>query len=164
MTASSEHAGPFPGDRDESLRTRLERRLFNFFPAYRLGGGRVTYIQRDWREIHVAVPRSIWTRNYVGTIFGGSMYAAVDPIYMLMLLRTLGDDFTVWDKAAEIRFREPGRSTLHARFELPEAETDRLRDLDPGESTDPVYEVELVDEDGVVHAEVEKTLYVRRDE
>jgi hypothetical protein len=84
---------------------------------------------------------------------------------MLMCIRTLGDDFTVWDKSAEIRFREPGESTLHARFELPEAETDAIREaLAPGESTDRVYEVELVDEDGVVHAEVEKTLYVRRDE
>ncbi|WP_276259702.1 DUF4442 domain-containing protein [Haloglomus litoreum] len=165
MAATSEHDGPFPGERDESLRTRLERRLFNCFPAYRLGGGRVTYIRRDWREVHVAVPRSLWTRNYVGTIFGGSMYAAVDPIYMLMCIRTLGDDFTVWDKSAEIHFRKPGESTLHAKFELPEAETDAIREqLAPGESTDRVYDVELVDEEGVVHAEVEKTLYVRRDE
>jgi acyl-coenzyme A thioesterase PaaI-like protein len=155
---------PFDVERDESLRTRLERRLFNWFPAYRLAGGRVTYIRRDWREVHVAVPRSLWTRNYVGTTFGGSMYAAVDPIYMLMLIRTLDDDYTVWDRAATIRFEKPGESRLHARFTLPASETDELRaTLAPGESTDRVYDVDLVDADGVVHAEVEKTLYVRHD-
>jgi hypothetical protein len=37
---------------------------------------------------------SSWrTRNYVGTIFGGSMYSAVDPIYMVMLTRRLGKDY-----------------------------------------------------------------------
>jgi len=34
--------------------------------------------------------------NYVGTIFGGSMYAAVDPVYMLMLIMNLGKDYIVW--------------------------------------------------------------------
>jgi len=52
----------------------------------------------------------IWrTRNYVGTIFGGSLYGAVDPIYMIMLIKALGPDYIVWDKAATIRFLRPGR-------------------------------------------------------
>src|SRR5512145_941822 len=103
----------------ESLRTRVQRFGFNLFPAYRGTGGRVTYIAHDWREVRVEIPLSRRTRNYVGTIFGGSMYGAVDPIYMLMLIRCLGADYVVWDKAATIRFLRPGRSTLRANFELP---------------------------------------------
>ena len=147
----------------ESLRTRLLRHAFNLFPAYRFSGGKITYIRHDQREIHVKLPLSWRTRNYVGTIFGGSLYAAVDPIYMVMLIRVLGDDFTVWDKSARIQFEKPGRSTLFARFELTEEELADVRALNPGEHTNRKYEVGLTDESGTTHATVEKTVYVRRD-
>src|SRR5271155_5915288 len=98
----------------ESLRSALTRRLMNLVPAYFGTGGRLTYIADDWREVRVEIPLTVRTRNYVGTIFGGSMYGAVDPIYMLMLIRRLGPDYLVWDKAATIEFKKPGRETLHA--------------------------------------------------
>jgi acyl-coenzyme A thioesterase PaaI-like protein len=147
----------------ESIRTRLQRWGFNLFPAYRGTGGRITYIARDWREIRLRLPLSLRTRNYVGTIFGGSMYGAVDPIYMVMLIRALGPGYIVWDKAASIRFRRPGRTTLHARFVLDDAELDAIRDaLRTEAAVDRVYTVDLVDADGLVHATVEKTIHVRR--
>lgn len=59
----------------ESLRTRIERFGFNFFPAYRRTGARITYIRADWREVRIRLPLNWRTRNYVGTIFGGSMFA-----------------------------------------------------------------------------------------
>jgi hypothetical protein len=101
----------------------------------------------------------------VGTIFGGSMYGAVDPIYMIMLIRALGPGYVVWDKAASIRFRRPGRTTLHARFLIDDAELDAIRAaLTESATTDRVYHVDLVDAEGVVHASVEKTIHVRRQE
>ncbi|SRR5713226_5240365 len=147
----------------ESIRTRSWRWLFNFFPAYRGTGARVTYIAADWHEVRVEVPLSWRTRNYVGTIFGGSLYGAVDPIYMVMLIRLLGHDYVAWDKAASIRFRRPGRSTLSATFRVSEEELNAIRSaLEEVDSIDRVYSVELVDREGVVHARVEKTIYVAR--
>ena len=149
----------------ESFRSRLERWGFNFFPAYRRTGGRITYIAADYREMRVKLPLNWTTRNYVGTIFGGSMYAAVDPIYMLMLIRLLGSDYVVWDKAAGIRFKRPGRSTLYARFTIDETELEAIRAaLVTAPSVDRVYQVELTDESGVLHATVEKTIYIARKE
>jgi hypothetical protein len=52
---------------------------FNFFPAFRGTGARITYIAGDYREMRVELPLNWRTRNYVGTIFGGSLYGAVDP-------------------------------------------------------------------------------------
>lgn len=92
----------------ESLRTKISRWGFNFFPAYRGTGARITYIASDWREVRIKLPLNWRTRNYVGTIYGGSMYGAADPIYMLMLIKVLGSDYVVWDKAASIRFKKPG--------------------------------------------------------
>lgn len=147
----------------ESLRTRLTRLAFNLYPTIWGTGGRVTYIAADWREMRVEIPLRLRTRNYVGTIFGGSMYAAVDPWYMIMLIRTLGPGYVVWDKAASIRFLKPGRSTLTARFALDQGELEAIRSALASErSVDRVYAVDLVDRQGVVCARVEKTLYVRK--
>ena len=148
-----------------ALRTWLLRQAFNLWPCYRGTGARVTSIAPDWSRIRVTLPASLWTRNYVGTIFGGSMYAAVDPFFMLMLLHRLGPAFTVWDKAATIRFRKPGRTRLFATFLLPPGEEAAIQAALAGQrSVDRVYTVDLVDRDGVVHASVEKVIYVRRRE
>lgn len=147
----------------ESLKTRLRRWSFNFFPAYRGTGARITYIAADWREVRVKLPLNWRTRNYVGTIYGGSMYAALDPIYMIMLIQLLGPGYVVWDKAAAIRFRRPGRSTLYARFVVDQLETAAVKALlEQVSPLDRIYHVDLVDAGGVVHASVDKTLYIKR--
>ncbi len=147
----------------ESLRSRALRWYFNFFPAYRGTGARITYVAADFREVRVRLRLSRRTRNYVGSIFGGSMYGAVDPIYMVMLIKNLGPEYQVWDKAATIRFRKPGRSTLYARFILDERELDDIRAALASEpATERVYDVDLTDQIGVVHASVRKTIHIRR--
>lgn len=149
----------------ESLQSRLRRWGFNFFPAYRGSGARITYIAADWREVRIKLPLNWRTRNYVGTIYGGSMYSAVDPIYMIMLIQLLGPDYVVWDKAASIRFRKPGKSTLFARFIVDQAETDAIQKaLQQQPTLDRIYAVDLVDASGAVYASVEKTLYLKHKE
>lgn len=149
----------------ESWRSRLMRWGFNLFPAYCATGARITYVAGDFREVRVRLPLSWQTRNYVGTIFGGSMYAAVDPVYMIMLIKNLGRDYVVWDKAACISFKKPGRTTLYARFVIDGSELDAIRkELEHARSVDRTYSVDLADEQGVVHASVEKVIYVRRRE
>lgn len=135
----------------------------NFWPCYRGSGGRITYIAGDWKEVRVRLRLSLRTRNYVGSIFGGSLYACVDPIYMLMLIKCLGPGYVVWDKAASIRFRRPGRGTLTAAFRLGDAELDEIRRLLESEpKLDRSYRVELVDANGTVHAEIDKVIHISK--
>ena len=145
----------------ESFASKFDRIKFNFFPAYRGTGARVVYIADDYRRIRVKIPLSWRTRNYVGTIYGGSLYAGIDPIYMLMLIKILGRGYVVWDKAAKIRFKRPGKETLFADFLITPGEIDEIRKLlETEKSVDRVYNVELVDKNGKVHALIEKTLYI----
>lgn len=147
----------------ESLTSRMYRWGFNLFPAYRGTGGRVLYIASDWREVKIKLPLNWRTRNYVGTIFGGSIYGAIDPFYMLMLMHILGPGYTVWDKAAAIRFKRPGKTTLFADFDLSSDEIDEIKRLaDKSKSIDRIYRVELKDGNGVVHARIEKTVYIAK--
>jgi acyl-coenzyme A thioesterase PaaI-like protein len=146
----------------ESFTTFLYRLGFNLWPCYRGTGGRVSFIAADWSEVRIRLPLSWRTRNYVGTIYGGSIYGAIEPFYMIMLIHRLGPEFEVWDKAATIRFRKPGRSTLTARLALPDGEEAAIREaLRGARSVDRTYRIELVDAAGVVHAEVDKVVYVR---
>lgn len=93
------------------------------------------------------------------------MYASVDPIYMIMLIRRLGPEFVVWDKAATIQFKKPGRETLHARFVIGDEELAAIRKaLESNRSVDRNYLVELADGSGTVCATIEKVIYIRRRE
>ena len=146
----------------ESLRSRLTRWGFNWFPAYRATGARITFIAGDWGEVRIRLPLGWRTRNYVGALFGGSMYGAIDPIYMIMLIKLLGSAYEVWDKTATIRFLRPGRSTLYATFKVDAATLEEIRDAVVREGrTQHRFTIDLADAAGEVHASCEKVLSVR---
>jgi len=147
----------------ESWASRLSRWRLNWFPAYRGTGARAVFVRHDFMEVRIKLPLNWRTRNYVGTIFGGSLYGAVDPVYMIMLMKVLGRDYVVWDKAASIRFRRPGRATLFAHFLLTSEIVDGIRtELETAEKLDRYFTVELKDASGEVHAIIEKTINVRK--
>jgi hypothetical protein len=148
-----------------AISSKLRCWSFYAFGCYRGTGGRLKYIAEDWSEVRLELPLSWRTRNYVGTIFGGSIYSAVDPIYMLMLIRRLGPDFVVWDKSATIQFKKPGRKTLHAHFVIGDDELTTISSaLASQPSVNRSYIVDLVDGSGTVCATVEKIIYIRRRE
>jgi acyl-coenzyme A thioesterase PaaI-like protein len=138
------------------------RRAVNFWPPFLGAGIRVKHISPDMKFIEVQMKLRWWNANYVGTHFGGSLFAMTDAFYMLMVMANLGRDYIVWDKAVSIRYRKPGRGTVRAEFRLTDAQLDDIREkvrILP--KYEPTFKVEVKDEQGVVIAEVEKLLHVR---
>lgn len=134
---------------------------FNLSPMYRRSTGRVRRVSNDLREVEVEIPLSWRNVNYVGSMFGGSMLSATDPILMIQLVHVLGDGYIVWDKAVEMRFRRPARSAVTVRFTFSDAEIEAIRAAaDEHGETDWEKPVELVDASGAVVARATKTLYV----
>jgi acyl-coenzyme A thioesterase PaaI-like protein len=151
----------FPTEKTETLKARLRRFLFNLYPAIRGTGGRFAFISDDWHEVHTRLPLNLRTRNYVGTIFGGSMMAMADPVYMVMLINLLGPDYVVWDKAASIRFVRPARKTLRARFVVQPEQLEAIRaEVAARQEMELVLPVYWEDQTGTLHARLEKTLYI----
>ena len=139
------------------------RRTINWYPPFLGAGIKVRRISPDWHEVDVEMKLHWWNRNYVGTHFGGSLYVMADPWYMVMLINLLGRDYIVWDKAATIRFRRPGKGTVRAEFRLTDAQLDDIREkLKTQPKYEPTFTVQVKDAAGEVVAEVEKLLYVRR--
>ncbi len=140
---------------------KLMLRWINVWPPLLGAGIRVSW--RSNRAVDVEMKLRSWNRNYVGTHYGGSLYSMTDPFYMLMLMENLGRDYIVWDKAASIRFRKPGKGKVKAEFRLNDAQLDDIRDkLTSLEKYEPTFLVEVKDESGEVVAEVQKVLHVRR--
>src|SRR5271166_5436512 len=141
------------------------RRWVNLWPPLLGMGIRVKHIAPDMKAVDVEMKLRFWNANYVGTQFGGSLFAMTDPFYMLMVMANLGRDYIVWDKAATIRYRKPGKGTVRAEFRLSDAQIDDIREkLNTLPKYQPVFSVEVKDEAGVVIAEVEKVLHVRKKE
>jgi hypothetical protein len=115
------------------------------------------------KSLDVEMKLRFWNANYVGTHFGGSLFAMTDAFYMLMLMHHLGRDYIVWDKAATIRYKKPGRGRVRAEFRLTDAQIGDVRQkLKTLPQYEPVFVVEVKDESGRVIAEVEKLLHVRK--
>ena len=138
------------------------RRWINLWPPFLGAGIRVKRISPDMKAVDVEMKLRWWNANYVGTHFGGSLFSITDAFYMLMLMANLGRDYIVWDKAASIRYKKPGKGTVTANFRLNDAQLDDIRErLRTLPKYEPTFKVEVKDERGVVIAEVEKLLHVR---
>lgn len=145
-----------------SLMPRFMRWWLNLYGPYLGAGVHVERISPDYREADVVMRMRPWNRNAVGTHFGGSLYSMVDPFYMLLLMRTLGPDYIVWDQAAHIDFVSPGQGTVRAHFRLDQDLIGRIRaEAADGRAVRPELTVEVLGEDGKVVARVRKVIYVR---
>ncbi|ATP29659.1 tetrameric acyl-CoA thioesterase [Chromobacterium violaceum] len=141
----------------------LIKLLFNLWPPFLGAGIRVHKLSHDFRQAEVRLKLGLGNRNYVGTHFGGSLYAMTDPFYMLMLLRQLGGDYYVWDKAGRIDYVKPGRGVVRALFHLSDEQLADIRERTAGGDKHlPEMTVEIRDADDELVATVHKTLYVRR--
>lgn len=145
------------------MKAKYIRFLMNLWPPLLFAGIRITRLDEDWRAADVELRMGRLNRNWVGTHFGGSLFAMTDPFYMLMLLHVLGPDHIVWDKAATIDFVHPGRGRVTARFRLDDARIDEIRAATAdGAKCLPTFLCEIRDEADEIVAVVERTLYVRR--
>jgi hypothetical protein len=135
---------------------------FNLSPMYRRSTARIISISKDLFRVTIKLPISYKNKNYVSSIFGGSMFSAVDPIPMVQLINILGDDFVVWDKSAQIFFKRPARESLYADFEYTQKEIDAIKyDVIQNKEIEVVKRTKLTNKNrDKIFCEVHKTIYI----
>ncbi len=140
---------------------RLFKVFFNLSPMYRRSTGKITSVTPNLDRIEIKIPISYKNKNYVGTIFGGSLFSATDPIYMVQLIQLLGPAYVVWDKSSVVRFKRPASTNAYSVFEFTEQELDELKSqIEKKKEVDLVKTVQLTSKDGQLFCEIEKTIYV----
>lgn len=146
----------------KGITPRKLRLWINCWLPFLFGGVRLLAISDDWRYARVQLKLRWYNRNYVGTQFGGLLFAMTDPFWMIMVMECLGRDYLVWDKAGKIEFISPGRSDVYAEFRVQESVLDELRSACAGgEKVLRWFAVDVCAADGTIVARVEKQLYVR---
>lgn len=141
------------------------RRALNLWPPFLFSGISVREISKDFRYTKVRLKKKVLTSNYVGTLFGGSLFAMTDPFFMLMILRNLGESYIVWDKRSEIEYVSPGKSTVFAEFHLREEDLEEIKgEVASSGKYLKWFEVDIKSKDGTVVAKVKKQIYVRAKE
>jgi len=134
---------------------------FNLSPMYRRTTARVVEISDDLKEVTIKVPLSYKNKNYVGAIFGGSMFAATDPIYMIQLMQILGEDYVVWDKSATINYKRPAKQNIYCDFKFTDQEIETIKKRVQNEHEITIEKVTfLKNTENTVFAEVIKILYI----
>ena len=141
---------------------RRLRLLMNLWPPFLCTGIRVLRLDEDFRHARVRLSARWYNRNYVGTHFGGSLFAMTDPFLMLMTLHVLGRDYLVWDSAAEISFLKAVREDVFAEFHLDDTALDEMRAASAdGQRHLRWFDVDVTTATGDLVARVRKQIYVR---
>ena len=141
---------------------QLLRFGFNLSPMYRRSTARMIEVSKDLLFIKIKLPFSYKNKNYAGSIFGGSMFSAVDPIPMVQLINLLGNNYIVWDKSAEIHFKRPAKEHLFANFTFTPKELEEIKDRVKKENEFEFQKTTSLTnrEETKVFCEVVKTIYV----
>jgi hypothetical protein len=131
------------------------------------------FFQRIWvkrfhpgfRGVDVKINKSLFNKNYNGSIFGGTIYAATDPFYALLfdqLLQREGFKIRVWLKSASIQYIKPGRSAIFFTITITdEMLNDAIEALNTHGKFVKAYPMEIKNKDGEVCATVMNEVYVR---
>lgn len=135
--------------------------MFNISPMYRRSCGRITFVSDDLHIVKVKIPLTYKNKNYVGSMFGGSLFAATDPIFMIQLMQILGKEYVVWDKATEIKFKRPVYSTVFVTFEFSSDEiAEIVGRISTEQEIDLIKKLYITNADSTTFTEVDKNIYI----
>ena len=141
----------------------LIRNAINLWPPFRGAGIRIDALSADYMHCTVSLKFRWWNKNANRSQYGGSMFSMTDPIYPLMLMGILGNDYVVWDKAASIDYVAPGTKQLFAEFVLSQQQVDDIIAATAGgEKVLPEFKVIIRDSGGRCVAKIRRTLYLRK--
>jgi len=134
---------------------------FNWLPMYRRSTGKIIFVSEDLHLIKIKIPLSYKNVNYVGTIFGGSLFSATDPIYMVQLIQILGNEYVIWDKKSEIVFKRPASEIVYATFKFTKGDIEKIKtDVLKRDEIDLIKIVKLKTKNDILIAQINKTIYI----
>jgi hypothetical protein len=147
------------------LKNGFARFLINLYPPMLFNGVRVLYISKDFTSLKLRIRRTLFTRNHSGSIFGGSLFSAVDPFYALMFWQIFQQEeinCSTWLKSAEIKYLKPANKKLYASLFISEEEKKQaLLTIKSQGRFDAHYTIYLVDKEGFKYVEIKQLITLK---
>ncbi|WP_255563164.1 DUF4442 domain-containing protein [Mucilaginibacter sp. 21P] len=120
---------------------------------------------KDFRGVEVKVFKSILNKNYNGTIFGGTIFAAADPFLPVLFDRVLQSSerkLRIWSKSSQINFLKPANTTLHFSVTLTdEYINDAIQQLQLCGKYEKSFIVEILNSKNEICASLSNEVYIR---
>ena len=140
--------------------------IIRLYPPFLLQRIWVQKIYKGFRGADIKINHSLLTLNFGKAVFGGTIYAAIDPFYALLfgqLLRNENYNITVWLKSASIKFLKPGRCDLYYSIRI----TDKMiQELETELNSNGVfvksYAIEIYSKTGELHAVAKNEIYIKK--
>ena len=147
------------------LSPKIVRLILNLFPPLLFNRISIQSIKKDFMEIKVRIRHSITNKNFHRTIFGGTIFSAIDPYFPIIYWQVFSRKklpIEVWIKRAEISYINPAETNLYLIFTLKEEDIQKaLKGLQEDGRFQVWHEVEAVDENGIICAEAKVLVYIR---
>jgi acyl-coenzyme A thioesterase PaaI-like protein len=125
----------------------------------------VKKIDKDFRGIDVKINRSLFTTNLGSATFGGTIFAATDPFYALLIgqiMQHKGFKITVWLKSAEIQYLKPARKDLHYSIKI---DDEMIKEVERAITNEgkfiKTYPIEIFDTTGDLCVTAQNEVYIR---
>lgn len=125
----------------------------------------VKKIDKDFRGIDVKINRSLFTTNLGSATFGGTIFAATDPFYALLIgqiMQHKGFKITVWLKSADIQYLKPARKDLHYTIKI---DDEMIKEVEQAITNEgkfvKSYPIEIFDTTGDLCVTAQNEVYIR---
>ncbi|MFD1768959.1 DUF4442 domain-containing protein [Sphingobacterium suaedae] len=123
-------------------------------------------VHANFQQVDITIHKSVFNINANRTIFGGTIFSAVDPIHTLLLdqiLRRSGVQKTVtWLKSASIDYRKPAAHHLYFSIILaPQEITEVLQQIQRYGKVVKTFEINILDKNGLLCARSNNEIYIR---
>ena len=103
--------------------SKLLKIVMNFFPPLLINRVKIEKVDDKFMNLQVGVKYSWLNKNLQNSIFGGTIFSAIDPYFAVMywqIFNSRGIPMEVWIKKVEIRYRTAATSDLKISFKLTE--------------------------------------------
>lgn len=115
--------------------------------------------------MRVKINKSVLNKNYNNSIFGGTIFSAIDPFYPVLfhqILTNKGYKIIAWSKSSQIHYLKPGMTDMYFEIRI---DDDDLTDCEHILSTEgrylKVYPIDIYDKKGELCTSITNEIYIR---
>ena len=122
--------------------------------------------RKGFKGVKVKINKSLLNKNYNGSIFGGTIFAAADPFFPVLFNQVLNPNgkkrLRIWSKSAQIDFLKPALTDLFFEINLSDADIEKaLETLIVVGKYQRSFPVDIYNTDGEVCVSLLNEVYIR---
>lgn len=139
--------------------------IMRFYPPLLFQRIWVVSFDKGFKGVSVKVFKSFLNKNYNGSIFGGTIFAAADPFYPVLfdrILKAPGSKYRIWSKSSRIDFLKPALTSLSFHIIITDADIEQaIYALNTTGKYENAFPIEIYNTRNEVCAQLMNEVYIR---